>query len=197
MKRSFFILFLTLISVGAFSQDTLSVQGDNVLYGLIVDGDTVLVSTIEEVYIMPVRKFSSKREMRKYRRLVRNVKKVYPYAQIAKKKFDEVSVELEELETDKERKAYMNQVEKELKEEFEGELKRLTISQGRILIKLIDREIGETSYELLQDLKGKFSAFFWQALARLFGHNLKTTFDAEGEDQLLDEIVRMIENGQL
>ena len=116
--RPIFILLLFIITVRVFSQDTLNVVGDHVLYGLIVDGDTILVSTIDEVYIMPVRKFSSKREMRKYRRLVRNVKKVYPYSQIAKKKFDEVAVNLEKIETEKERKSYMNQVEEELKEEF-------------------------------------------------------------------------------
>ncbi len=179
------------------AQDTLAVQGSNVLYGLVVDGDTILVTSLEEVYILPRRKFSSKHQMRKYRRLVRNVKKVYPYSQIAKVKFEEVESDLEKIHTERGRKKYMNEVEQELKDEFEGKLKKLTISQGRILIKLIDRELDQTSYDLIKDLKGNFSAFFWQAFARVFGNNLKSTFDAEGEDQLLDEIIVMIENGQL
>jgi hypothetical protein len=88
-------------------------------------------------------------------------------------------------------------VENELMEEFSDELKSLTITQGRLLIKLIDRETGNTSYELLRELRGSFSAFFWQTVARLFGSNLKTTFDAEGEDKLIDQIVVLIENGQI
>lgn len=197
MYKYLFILLLLFAGISSYAQDTLAVSGEYVLYGLVVDGDTILVSSIDEVYVLPMRKFKSKRQMRKYRKLVKNVKRVYPYAKMAKRKFDEVSENLLLLETEKEQKAYMNQVEEEIKEEFEGELKKLTITQGRILIKLIDREIGETSYDLLQQLKGKFSAFFWQTLARLFGHNLKTHFDPDGEDKILNEIVMLIENGQL
>jgi hypothetical protein len=142
-------------------------------------------------------KFKSRREMRKYRRLVRNIKVVLPYAKLAKEKYDEVVVELEELDSEKEKKMYMKQVEEELKDEFEDDLKKLTITQGRLLLKLLDREIGETSYELLKEFRGTFSAFFWQTLARIFGHNLKSEFDADGEDKLLNEIVLLIENGQL
>ena len=181
----------------AKSQDTLQTSNENVLYGIVVDGDTILVSTIEEVYILPMHKFKTRRQMRKYRKLVRNVKVVLPYAKLAKKKYDEVVVELEKIESEKQQKKYMKQVEEELKEEFEEDLKKLTVSQGRILLKLLDREIGETSYELLKDFRGTFSAFFWQTLARIFGHNLKSEFDAKGEDKLLNEIVLLIENGQL
>ncbi|QQS50044.1 MAG: DUF4294 domain-containing protein [Bacteroidota bacterium] len=189
--------FILLFGANLHAQDTLAAKGENVLYGIVVDGDTILVASIKEVYILPMRTFNSPRDMRRYQKLVRNVKKVYPYAKMAKNKYDEVAVKLSTLNTEKEKRKYMDQVEVELKEEFEGELKKLTISQGTILIKLIDREIGETSYDLLKELKGNFSAFFWQTLARVFGHNLKTTFDAEGEDKLINEIVMLIENGQL
>jgi hypothetical protein len=197
MQRTIFIISIVLIPILSKAQDTIATAGNNVLYGLVIDGDTIFVSTIKEVYILPVRKFKSKRDMRRYSRLVRNVKRVYPYAKLAKRKYDEVSAKLATLETEKQKRAYMNQVEDEIKIEFEGELKKLTISQGIILIKLIDREIGETSYDLLKELKGNFSAFFWQALARIFGHNLKSNFDANGDDKLINEIVMLIENGQL
>lgn len=198
MKKILSILsFLLIVVAKLHAQDTLTAKGENVLYGIVVDGDTILVASIKEVYILPMRTFNSPRDLRKYQKLVRNVKKVYPYAKMAKYKYDEVAVKLSTLKTEKEKRKYMDQVEVELKEEFEGELKKLTISQGTILIKLIDREIGETSYDLLKELKGTFSAFFWQTLARVFGHNLKTTFDAEGEDKLINEIVMLIENGQL
>ena len=182
------------------TQDTIQLHKDDasyVLYGVIIDGDTLLLSSIEEVYIFPQRKFSSRRQLRRYRRLIRNVKKAYPYAKLAELKLDEISENLQRLETEKEKKDYVKQVEKEIKYEFEDELKKLTITQGRILIKLIDRETGDTSYELVKQLRGSFSAFFWQAIARLFGSNLKSEFDAAGEDRLINEIVILIENGQL
>ena len=192
-----FIIFL----VNAVkAQDTIQLHKDDatyVLYGVIIDGDTLLLSSIDEVYIFPLRKFKSKRDLRRYRRLIRNVKKAYPYAKLAKAKLDEIEANFVKLKTEKARKDYIKQVEKEIKYEYEDELKKLTITQGRILIKLIDRETGETSYELVKQLRGSFSAFFWQALARLFGSNLKTEFDAQGEDKLINEIVILIENGQL
>ena len=197
MNRIILILSLLLIPVFGNTQDTINVVNKNALYGLIVDGDTIIVSEIEEVVIIPKPKFSSRRDLRRYRRLVRNVKVVYPYAKLAKRKYDEVVVELAKFDSEKARKDYMKQVEQELKDEFEGDLKKLTISQGRILIKLIDREIGETSYVVLKEFRGTFSAFFWQTIARLFGHNLKAIFDADGEDKLLNDIIILIENGQL
>jgi hypothetical protein len=84
-----------------------------------------------------------------------------------------------------------------LKEQFGSELTSLTINQGRILIALIDRETGETSYELVEELRGKFSAFFWQGLARIFGHNLKTHYDPDGEQRDIENIVQQIELGIL
>jgi hypothetical protein len=178
--------------------DTLKFSGNNVLYRMILDGnDTIYLSTIREIYVYPKRKFTSKRDYRRYQRLIYNVKKVYPYALLAKDKLKEVNAHMLTLKTEKQKKAYIKQVEKEIRSEFEGDLKNLTITQGRILIKLIDRETGDTSYELVKELRGAFPAIFWQTLARVFGSNLKTTFDAAGEDKLLNEIVVMIENGQL
>ncbi len=197
MKKLFYIFLVSLVTITATSQDTLKTSGENVLYGIVVDGDTIFVSTIEEVYILPMHKFESRRQMRKYKKLVRNVKVVLPYAKLAKKKYDEVVDELEALDTEKQRKDYMKQVEAELKDEFEDDLKKLTVTQGRILLKLLDREIGETSYDLLKEFRGTFSAFFWQTLARIFGHNLKSEYDPNGEDKLLNQIVLLIENGQL
>lgn len=90
----------------------------------------------------------------------------------------------------------MKQVERDLKEEFEDELKNLTVTQGRILIKLINRETGVTSYDLIKEFKGGFSAFLWQGVAKLFGSNLKDDFDPT-EDAMIDYIVRKIERGEI
>jgi hypothetical protein len=197
----FKVFILSLFSFLSFirteGQDTISISDMDMLYGIIVDGDTVLLTSIDEVLVFREPKFNSKREWRRYHRLVRNVKKVYPYAKMAGEKYKVVAAHLLELKTEKEKKAYIKQVEQEIHDEYEDDLKKLTITQGRILLKLIDREVGETSYDLLKEFKGTFSAFFWQTLARIFGHNLKSEFDPEGEDSLLNEIVILIENGQL
>ena len=129
--------------------------------------------------------------------MIYNVKKAYPWAKLAGEKLAQVEEHMIALETEKEQREYMKVVEKELLKDYKEDLKKLTITQGRILIKLVDRETGDTSYELVRELRGKISAVFWQALARLFGSNLKSEYDPDGEDRLIEEIVILIENGQL
>jgi len=105
--------------------------------------------------------------------------------------------ELATIHGERERKAFIEKAEDEMTEQFEGDLRNMTVSEGILLIKLIDRETGETSYALIQELKGKFSAFMWQSVARLFGHNLKNEFDAEGDDAIINDIVERIESGEI
>ena len=102
-----------------------------------------------------------------------------------------------EANNDKERKKIIKQAEKEINEEYGNDLRDLTFSQGKILIKLVYRETGSSSYELVAELRGKFRAFFWQAFARLWGFNLKNEYDPEGEDKEIEFIVQMIEAGQI
>ena len=167
------------------------------VYGRVVNGDTIIISNITEATIQAKEKIDSKRELRQYRQLIYNVKKVYPYARIAGEIFKEVEYNMANMETEKQRKEYIKQVEKDLKDRFEGELMKLTITQGRILIKLIDRETSHTSYDLVRDLRGSFQAVFWQTLARLFGSSLKSTYDPYGEDMLIEEILIMIDYGMI
>jgi hypothetical protein len=178
-------------------RDTISFGNLQIFNQMVKDGDTILHSTISEVVVYPVPQFTSRRDLRRYHRLVHNLKVVHPYAILAAEKLDEMNEAFSRLSNERERKQFVKQVENELMEEFSDELKSLTITQGRLLIKLIDRETGNTSYELVRELRGSFSAFFWQTVARLFGSSLKTTFDAEGEDKLIDQIVVLIENGQI
>jgi hypothetical protein len=175
----------------------LTTQDIYVARAVVIDGDTLWVADLDEVYIFPTKKFKSRRERRRYTRLIYNIKKAYPWAKLAGDMLSDVEVHLVSLETEKEQKDYMKLVEKELLKDYKQDLKKLTITQGRILIKLVDRETGDTSYELVRELRGKISAVFWQALARLFGSNLKSEYDPEGEDRLIEEIVVLIENGQL
>ncbi|MEA3504203.1 MAG: DUF4294 domain-containing protein [Bacteroidota bacterium] len=134
---------------------------------------------------------------RKTRRLIRNVRKVYPYARLAAIKIDEYAKELEGVDSKREKKRIMKRAEKKLEEQFGDDLRKFTFSQGKILIKLIDRETGDTSFELVQELRGKFTAFFWQSFARIFGMNLKKSYDPDGEDKLIEQIVQSIERGEI
>ncbi len=164
---------------------------------VIVDGDTIPNVSIEEVVIFPRLIFKNRYRARRYRKLIRDVKRAYPYAIYAKNKLDQMEHEFQNLTTEKERKKYVKTIEKQLMDEFGKELKKLTITQGRILLKLIDRETGNTSYALLKDLRGTVSAVFWQTIARLFGSDLKSQYDPKGDDFLVERVVRLIETGQI
>lgn len=165
--------------------------------GLIENNDTLLHFTYQPITILPPYQFTSKKEINKYSKLVLYVKKVYPYSKIVSEQVNEIHSQLVLYDSKKEKSAYIQKKEEELKAEFEGQLRKLTFSQGRILIKLIDRETGTTTYELVKELKGSLNAFFWQSVARLFGSNLKLEYDPQGEDRMIEDIVVRIENGEL
>jgi hypothetical protein len=190
---------LALLSLPGTSQDTIRIDlGGQQVKAVVQGGDTTYIANLDEAVIQPrSRPAPTNRDMRQYRRLVYNVKKVYPYAKLAGEKFAEVNAHLQGLKTKKEQRDYIKQVEKDILSQYEEDLKDLTITQGRILIKLIDRETKETSFEVVKELRGSFQASFWQTIARIFGSNLKTEFDAAGEDRMIDEIMIMIEKGQL
>ncbi len=196
MMRNFVTAFLFFIPVTLFAQTT---KKSNLIVvpGRVVDGDTVLLASIKEVYIFPKPKFSSRRAEYHYWKLVRDLKIVYPYAQLAKVKLDELNVEFMQLPNDKARREYAKKVEKQLRDEYEDQLKALTITQGKLLIKLIDRETGKTSYTLVKELRGSFQAAFWQTVAVIFGSSLKVKYDPQGKDAEIEKIVRKIELGYL
>lgn len=197
MRKLVVISLLLIFSLESWSQKAITIDGYTILPTTIVNGDTIPNALIPQVVVFPTRKFSSKRDYRAYQRLIRNIKIVYPYSQIAKRKVNEMESQFHVLKTQKERELYVKQVESEMRKEFENQLVNLTITQGRLLIKLIDREIGKTSYDLIKELKGGFSAVFWQAVARIFGSNLKSEFDHNGDDKLLNELIILYEHGQL
>ena len=196
MKRLILIISVFIIAANANSQIKIETYG-YVIERKIIGNDTVLHVNIKEVIVFAPKTFKNKRHERKYYRLVRNLKKVYPYAKLANLKLKEIETHLITLETEAEQRRYINLADKQLRDEFEDELVKLTITQGRLLIKLIDRETGNTTYHLVKELKGSFTAFIFQTLARIFGNDLKTEFDAEGDDELINQILLMIDNGQL
>ena len=168
-----------------------------IVQGLIEEGDTLIHVPLRTIIIRPPFRFKSRRQKRRYSRLVLYVKKVYPYSKIVSAQLKDIHNNLDYYETKKEKSHYIKQKEKELKKEFEGKLRKLTFTQGKILIKLIDRETGYTTYEIVKELKGSLNAFFWQSVARLFGSNLKMEYDAQGDDRMIEDIVVRIENGML
>lgn len=195
MKRLYPALLLIMaVLAGMAQEDTTS---KILVYARMVEGDTVPVIQLKEVNIYSFKTRKSRRQARRTSRLIRNVKAVYPYAKLAGIKLREYESILAGIDDKKERKSIMKQAEKELEEEFGDDLKKLTFTQGKILLKLVYRETGNSSYELVAELRGKFRAFFWQAFARIFGFNLKSEYDPEGEDAEIEFIVKMIEAGQL
>jgi hypothetical protein len=188
-----FIILILLIRLPLLAQE----RNYHVLKYKITGNDTLPFATITGAEIYAVRVFDNKRQANKNNRLIRNVKAVYPWAKLAGAKLVEYESILLNTESKKEQRKIMKQVENEIQEEYGGELRKLTISQGKILIKLIDRETGDTSYDLVQDFRGNFVAFFYQSFARIFGYNLKERYDPEGSDRNIEIIVKMIEQGMI
>jgi hypothetical protein len=178
-------------------EDIPEIKDGFIVRGLVVDGDTVPHVIFKEIIVLPPFVFKSRRQAVRYNRLVRYVKKVYPYSQIVKKTIYEAEAHLSTIDNNRDRRKYIKEKEKEMKDQFEGDVRNMTVTQGIILIKLIDRETGDTTYELIKELKGSINAFFWQSIARLFGSNLKLEYDAAGDDRMIEDIVVRIENGLL
>lgn len=159
--------------------------------------DTIPIMELKPASVYGVRRFKDDEDAKRFKRLVYNVKKVYPYA---KKAGDNYVKYLEMMEEQKRRGKQlktMAPIEKQLKKEYEDQLKSLTYTQGRLLIKLIDRETERSSYELIKTFRGGFKAFWWQTFAGAFNMSLKTKYDPKGVDWEIEMIVKMIENGEI
>ena len=204
MRRGFSILFLLLIITEASGQkDTINVKNDSLpdrfylLQEVERNGVKMPEIEIKEVTIHARTARARRSEYRQYEKLVSNIKKVYPYALIVRVKLAEVDEELNNYPREREKKRYLKDVEKDVFAEYREDIENMTITQGRLLIKLIDRETQNTSYTLIREYRGKFSAAFWQSVARLFGTNLKEEYDPYGEDALIEAIIREIDAGRL
>jgi hypothetical protein len=164
-----------------------------------VDEDGVPIYRMEDVRITAKR--SSRRDsrraqkqMQKFNKLRYNILKVLPYANEAARNLKVIEAELANIPTEEGKEAYLKSRESFLFGQYEKEIRNLTISQGKVLVKLIDRQTGNNAYSLISDYKSKTSAFFWQGIGRLFGYNLKEDYDPEDEFAM-EVIIRSIENG--
>lgn len=157
--------------------------------------DTFAVATLAPVEINST--CTNRRRKKSYDALAIKVAKVYPYAKAAGDVMHHYEDMCKMVQDEKAQKQLLNQAESEMKAQFEKDLRSMTISEGVLLIKLIDRQTGSTSYSLVQELKGKMSAFMWQGVARVFGHNLKSEYDPTGDDFMVENIVQQIEDGTI
>lgn len=165
-------------------------------YVLDSQGDTVYIDNIRPARVFAYRKRKGQRGWRKYYRLVYNFNKVYPYTTVAQEILCDVDGTIAASNfTKKEKEAYMDGVQKELLATFEPIIRQMTISQGQLLCRLIDREIGITSYELVREYRGKASAWFWNGVAKLFDQNLKAHYDPTGVDAPTEELISAWEDG--
>ena len=193
MKQILLILFVIVFIINNIcGQSQIKLQ---LFPARVIGGDTMAYITIPEVFILRPHKFKNKREEMRYWKLIRDLKITYPYALLIKKKMEELNAKFLTLHTDKEKKDYIKRAEKELRNEYEGELTDLTISQGKLLIKLVDRETGKTTYSIVKELRGAFQAVFWQTVAKIFGSSLKAEYDPNGEDKLTEELLLKIQKG--
>lgn len=161
-----------------------------------LDGhDTVPLVRLQEVYVYPEIRFKNKREEAKYTKLVRDVKRTLPYAKMVYETLIETYEYMETLPDDKARQAHLKRMEKELFQQYKPELKKLSYSQGKLLIKLIDRECNQSSYHLLKAYLGSFRAGFWNFFAGMFGASLKSEYDPKGKDALTERVVVLVERG--
>ena len=133
----------------------------------------------------------------RYDRLVYNVRIVYPYAKLAAAKLKEYRDKLDSLHTEKARRVFIRHAQKELEAQFGDKIRAMTFTQGKILIKLIYRETGNSTFDIVKELRGSFNAFVYQTVARIFGYDLRSQYDPEGNDKMIEHIVQMIDDGSL
>jgi hypothetical protein len=164
---------------------------------VLFQGDRVQYMEMNNVCVYPHLTFKNKKQAKAYMRLVTNVKKVLPIAKEARQLLFETTEILETLPTKEAKDAHIKKVESEIFRTYKPKMKKLTYSQGKLLIKLIDRECHSSSYEMIQAFMGPFRAGFWQTFAWAFGASLKKQYDPEGVDRLTERVVLMVEAGQI
>jgi hypothetical protein len=192
---AYLIVSIVVLSFGSLSKAQAQNREGIIMIAEVFHGDTFPVKYLPYLNIVGEKKFVSDYERRKWKRLQKNVKAVYPYAKMAGELLEKYSEEMANVESEREKKKFYKKIEKELKSEFEGTIKKMTTSQGRILVKLIDRETTQTGYEIVKEFRGGLTAFFWQGLGKMFGQDLKDSYDPAGEDAQIEQIVLLIEAG--
>ncbi|WP_293715076.1 DUF4294 domain-containing protein [uncultured Parabacteroides sp.] len=189
------VMFLLCVTAGQAQKLKINTLPEGVQRAYLDGKDTVPVVNLQEVFIFPQMRFKNNREQQKYNKLVRDVKRTLPYAKMVYETLIETYEYMETLPNDKARQEHLKRMEKDLFKEYKPELKKLTFSQGKLLIKLIDRECNQSSYNLLKAYLGGFRAGFWNLFAGMFGASLKSEYDPKGKDAMTERVVIMVERG--
>lgn len=213
MKRIVFIAVLLLSATCMWAQedvdDVMTLGGPetfgyklkNQIYRypkpIVERGDTMWCYLLPEIWVYPPIKFKSEKQRRQYNRLVYNVKRVLPLAQKVNLMISETYLVLEQLPDKKSKEEHMKAVEKEIKNTYTPEMKKLTYSQGKLLIKLVDRECNQSSYEIVKAFFGPAKAAFYQVFAWTFRASLKKEYKPETDDRLIERVVHQVESGQI
>jgi len=192
-KKLFLILAMTFLAMQIHANEGASLQ---IPAEISPSGDTIGLAFLHDVYIYPKMRFKNKKQERFYWRTVRDVKKTLPYAKILAKEMEKTNELMQNMSRRQKRK-FWKQYEKLLFQRYEGSFRDMTASQGQMLMKLIDRESGETSYDVIQMYKGTLAANFWQGLAKMFGNDLKAEYDGSDKDKMTERIILLVEAGQL
>ena len=197
-RRLFGIIILFLIGLHLNMVVAQQFKPRIVCYAVVLNNDTIPMIRLKEVRIVSSRNLLTPEEIRRNKKLIRNAKIVLPYAKMAKNKLHDLNNRMLNM-SERERKEFMKTAEKEIEQEYAEKLKKLTFSQGNLLIKLVDRETGSSSYALVKELRGSFRAFFYQAFAKVFGYDLKAEYDPVNykKDNLIERVVRAIELNQI
>lgn len=198
-------IFRVLVVVAAFTVGSFSVYGQSnsaepalsVVQAIIVGNDTIPFFVLPTYYCYPPLKFKNKKEEQFYWRTVRDVKVVLPYVRHIRKVMEKTNEALMSMPDKASRDAYMKNFEKRIYKENETKFKDLTLNQGKLIIRLLDRETNNTSYELIKAYRGSFSAGFWQVFALVLGADLKTKYGTKEEDAVIERVIVLVEAGQL
>ena len=162
----------------------------------VIEGkDTIPMIFLKEVIVFPPLVFKNNKERQEYDKLVRDVKRALPYAKLVYNTLIETYEYIQTLPDDKSRDAHLKKMEKELFRDYKPELKKLTLTQGKLVLKLIDRECNQSSYQLVSAFLGKIRASFWNLFANMFGASLKTDYDPKGKDAMTERVVQLVERG--
>jgi hypothetical protein len=203
MRKSLLILLLVALPALLRGQTSVISKSDsvsNVSYLLktaTYDGQTYPSVELKEIVVYARMPRGARFDYRRHARLVYNVKRVYPYSIIVREELGRVNRLLETMPNEKDKRNFLQQYEKDILNQYEDDMTHLTFTQGKILIKLIDRETTNTSYDLIREYRGKFTASFWQTVAKIFGANLKSSYDPTGDDYLIEQVITEIEAGRL
>lgn len=189
--KTIFIISLLLISVGLLAQ---KIEEQDTFMRTAPDNDSLMYVRLEQVNVFPRK--GRKMNYRRYTRLVAKIRKVYPFAVDAAKELEIYNEKFENSTSERDKRKYVRHVEKDLFKNYEGDLKRLTISEGRYLMLLVDRETGNVSYSIIKEIKGGLSAAFWQGIATLFRNDLKEKYDPVYKHYVIEQIVLMIKEEQ-